>query len=134
MEEDSTKDSVLEMSFFFTFSVVDPSSRPTRTVRSTSSAILGSVTFSESCTRSVTSTCQSGPSIVMTWSVPSEEVVWNWVKTLTRALWYCSVHPRLTRRSSSSSSPSLSLVLLRGRHHHLIRQCKKFINHSLPVQ
>lgn len=109
----------------FTFSVVDPSSSPTRTVRSTSSAILGSATFNESCTRSVTSTCQSGPSMVMTWSVPSEEVVWNWVRTLTRARWYCSVQPRLTRRSSSSSSPSLSLVLLRG-WNHLISQCRKF--------
>lgn len=96
----------------FTFSTVDPSSRPTKTVLSTNSAILGSATFRESWTRSVTSTCQSGPSMVMTWSVPSVEVVWNWVSTLTRARWYCRVHPRLTRRSSSSSSASLSLVLL----------------------
>lgn len=94
---------------------MDPSSRPTRTVRSTSSAILGSATFRESWTRSVTSTCQSGPSMVMTWSVPSVEVVWNWVSTLTRARWYCSVQPRLTGRPSSSSSASLSLVLLGGR-------------------
>ncbi|TNN46901.1 hypothetical protein EYF80_042882 [Liparis tanakae] len=95
-----------------TIGTVAPSSRPTSTVRSTSSAILGSATFSESWTRSVTSTCQSGPSMVMTWSVPSVDVVWNWVSTLTRARWYCRVQPRLTRRSSSSSSASLSLVLL----------------------
>lgn len=95
-----------------TFSTVEPSSRPTRTVLSTNSAILGSATFRESWTRSVTSTCQSGPSMVMTWSVPSVDVVWNWVSTLTRARWYCRVQPRLTRRSSSSSSASLSLVIL----------------------
>lgn len=96
----------------FTFSTLDPSSRPTKIVLSTNSAILGSATFRESWTRSVTSTCQSGPNMVMTWSVPSVEVVWNWVSTLTRARWYCRVQPRLTRRSSSSSSASLSLVLL----------------------
>ena len=99
----------------FTFSVVEPSSRPTRTVRSTNSAIRGSATFRESCTRSVTSTCQSGPSMVMTWWVPSVEVVWNWVSTLTTARWNCRVQPRLTRLSSSSSSVSLSRVLLRGK-------------------
>lgn len=97
---------------YSTFRVDDPSSLATSTVLSTSSATLASTTFRESCTSSVTSTCQSGPSIVIIWFVPSLEVVWNWVRTLTWALWYCSVHPLLTLRSSSSSS-SLSMAVLR---------------------
>lgn len=90
---------------------VVPGSRPASVLLSTMRATRGSPTRMKSLTRSVTSTSQSGPSMVTTWSVPSDEVVWNWVKTCRVACWYCRVQPRLAlclRSSSSSSSSSLS--------------------------
>lgn len=91
-----------------TLNNVVPGSLPAKVLLSTISAILGSSTCMKSLTRSVTSTSQFGPSIVITWSVPSEDVVWNWVKTCKVACWYWRVQPRFNFLSSSSSSSSLS--------------------------
>ena len=96
---------------------VVPGSSPASVLLSTMRATRGSPTRMKSLTRSVTSTSQSGPSMVTTWSVPSDDVVWNWVKTCRVACWYCKVQPRLALcgRSSSSSSSSLSRADLGGR-------------------
>lgn len=56
---------------------VVPGSRPASVLLSTMRATRGSPTRMKSLTRSVTSTSQSGPSMVTTWSVPSDDVVWN---------------------------------------------------------
>jgi hypothetical protein len=96
---------------FPTLKGVVPGSSPASVLLSTRWATRGSPTLMKSLTRSVTSTSQSGPNMVTTWSVPSEDVVWNWVKTCRVACWYCKVQPLLAlclRSSSSSSSSSLS--------------------------
>lgn len=91
-----------------TLKSVVPGSLPASVKLSTRWATRGSSTRMKSLTRSVTSTSQSGPSMVTTCPVPSAAVVWNWVKTCSVACWYCRAQPRLCFLSSSSSSCSLS--------------------------